>query len=249
MPTLRARADIVYGYMDGLVNLTCEVDAEPPANFTWFRNGKRVFQTLYTIHEQPHASILEVKTSFVYKIHSSTQSLSTFQIQLDDESVLGDYRCRATNPLGSLDNVITLKLGIKPEPPSKFVLRGVNYDTLDVDVGAIRLKDATDMDIIGYRFEIIAVDEYKRNKRRWTTARKYDVPFEDEITYLLPYLSADTRYLVRAATRNLAGLSDFTQAKEFRTLILGMSNSLASGGLLQGVWMCLLGLIVSVSIH
>lgn len=32
--------NIVYGYLGGTVNLTCEVEAEPQPNFKWFRKDK-----------------------------------------------------------------------------------------------------------------------------------------------------------------------------------------------------------------
>lgn len=148
------------------------------------------------------------------------------QVLIANDSVLGDYKCRAANQLGSLESIITLKLGEKPEPPSKFILRGVNYSFLDVDVGAIRPKERSEMDIIGYRFEIITYDQFRRNKKhnKWAQAREIYFPFEDEITYLLKDLSADTKYLVRVATRNPAGYSDYTQPQEFRTLIQGISS-------------------------
>lgn len=73
------------------------------------------------------------------------------------------------------------------------------------------------MKIIGYRFEIISKDDYE-NKGGWETADRRDFAVEDGVTYLLTNLRHDTFYKMRVASRNLAGLSDWTETKELRTL-------------------------------
>jgi hypothetical protein len=49
-----------FGYMHGVTNLTCEALAEPSANFTWYRNGKKISGKHYPIHHGQHVSILSV---------------------------------------------------------------------------------------------------------------------------------------------------------------------------------------------
>jgi hypothetical protein len=49
-----------YGYMHGVSNLTCEAMAEPAANFTWYRNGKKISGKHYPVHHGNHVSILSV---------------------------------------------------------------------------------------------------------------------------------------------------------------------------------------------
>jgi len=58
-------------------------------------------------------------------------------------------------------------------------------------------------------------------------------------TFLLTNLEPDTNYLVRAASRNLAGFSDFTRVEKYKTLSL---EPRASSGILQPTTL-LLGLL------
>ncbi|CAO1325840.1 unnamed protein product, partial [Diamesa serratosioi] len=191
----RIEQEIRFGYIKGYVNLTCEADAEPPAEFIWYRDGKKVF---HNVHNGPHISIL--------------------QVYIQSKDNLGEYKCRAKNSLGQKDHIIKLQEGTKPETPQTFFLRGVNSDTLDIDVGAKRDPKSTNlMDINGYRFELIPKQVFIANGN-WQSAWIKDFSVEDGVTYLLNPLSHNTTYLVRVASRNLAGLSDWTETQEFTTL-------------------------------
>jgi hypothetical protein len=75
------------------------------------------------------------------------------------------------------------------------------------------------MDVSGYRFEIIPKSQYD-SKGGWETASRRDFAVEDGVTYLLTGLKQDTIYMVRVAARNLAGLSDWTETKEFKTRLI-----------------------------
>lgn len=70
--------------------------------------------------------------------------------------------------------------GVKPEKPSNLALRGVNSDTFDVDVGAVRkTKERNPMDINGYRFEIMESEKFRLEGRKWDHARVMILGFED----------------------------------------------------------------------
>lgn len=57
-------------------------------------------------------------------------------------------------------------------------LRGSSSDTFDVDVGATRAsKKREEMDVNGYRFEIISVGDYRSSGGKWDTSRVLEVPF------------------------------------------------------------------------
>lgn len=60
LPTVKASADVQYGYLYGIVNLTCEAEAEPPANFTWYHKDNELSPKKYIIHSEGHESILQV---------------------------------------------------------------------------------------------------------------------------------------------------------------------------------------------
>jgi len=67
----------------------------------------------------------------------------------------------------------------------QFFLRGVNSDTLDVDVGATKNPGApSETDIIGYRFEIVTADDFEATET-WEKARQIDFPVEDGEKWML----------------------------------------------------------------
>ncbi|KAJ6649771.1 Limbic system-associated membrane protein, partial [Pseudolycoriella hygida] len=160
-PPRKASADVQFGYLYGVVNLTCEAEAEPAADFTWYRHNKKLNPKVHLIHSQGHESIL--------------------QILVNDSKAFGDYKCKAENSLGTLERIITLTEGVKPEKPSNLALRGFNSDTFDVDVGAVRkTKERNPMDINGYRFEIIEAEKFRLDGRKWDQARVMILGFEDD---------------------------------------------------------------------
>ncbi|XP_053677613.1 neural cell adhesion molecule 2-like [Anopheles nili] len=198
LPPWKTTVSDAYGYVSGVVNLTCEATAEPPANFSWSANNKKLTPKSHIIYNGRHVSML--------------------QIMIKTSSIFGKYKCEAKNELGAVSQEIHLKEGTKPDPPSLFQLRGVNSDTLDIDVGATKSHEfAPDpTTVIGYRFELMPTEEYLTS-RSWDHASRRDFDVADGATYLLVQLIPDTKYLIRVAARNAAGLSDWTEVKEFST--------------------------------
>lgn len=198
LPPWKTSVSDAYAYVGGMVNLTCEATAEPPANFSWSANNKKLTLKSHIIHSGRHVSML--------------------QIMIKTSSLFGKYKCEAKNELGAVSQEIHLKEGSKPDPPSLFQLRGVNSDTLDIDVGATKSHDIPPdpTTVIGYRFELLPTDEYLKT-RSWDEASRRDFDVADGATYLLVQLIPDTKYLIRVAARNAAGLSDWTEVKEFST--------------------------------
>lgn len=94
-----------------------------------------------------------------------------FQLYINNSTVFGDYICVANNSLGTLKRTITLVNGTKPPPPSYITLRGVNSNTFDLDVGAKKIGPPDAMDIIGYRFEIIPVEQNQSSSGKWANPR------------------------------------------------------------------------------
>lgn len=141
-----------------------------------------------------------------------------FQIAIRSAENYGEYKCKARNDLGSIEQVIELMEGKRPESPREFFLRGFNSDTFHVDVGAkVDPKNRHKMEINGYRFEVIAKDRYK-GASSWKNAWVRDYSIADGATYLISPFSENTTYLIRVASRNVAGYSDWTETKEFTTL-------------------------------
>lgn len=101
------------------------------------------------------------------------------QLYLDNKSQFGNYECEATNELGTLKRTIDLVNGTRPARPAQIVLRGVNSNTFDLDVGAKRPNKVSIMDVNEYRFEIIPKEEFEFNRGKWTTARVVNKDFTD----------------------------------------------------------------------
>lgn len=95
------------------------------------------------------------------------------------------------------------------------------------------------MAVIGYRFEIIAVKDYE-TKSGWKTARRTDFAVEDGATYLLTQLAQNTRYYVRVASRNRAGLSDFTETELFSTLPIIPHKTSMSPSLMPSIFLIIM---------
>lgn len=136
---------------------------------------------------------------------------------MNDSSALGDYVCEAKNHLGTLTRTIKLLNGTKPAAPHFIQLRGANSNTLDIDIGASRTTPPDLMDILSYRFEIIALDDYRNTGSLWTKARVVEKAFTDGMTYVIDSLKPNAVYLVRVASKNLAGISDWCGPQNLTT--------------------------------
>ncbi|KAL5280923.1 hypothetical protein ACFFRR_004748 [Megaselia abdita] len=189
-----------YAYMNGTTRMYCEAKAEPPPTFNWYKNKKHLHSGKNTvvISESPYLSIL--------------------QIDVVNEGVFDTYKCKVNNSLGSIDRSILLVEGTKPPKPIHLALRGLNSNTFDVDVGSVRTsKNKTLMDVNGFRIQYISESDLRRVDGDWSEANTKDFPFEDGATFLINYLSPNTSYFMRAASKNIAGLSDWTNAENFTT--------------------------------
>ncbi|KAH8298387.1 hypothetical protein KR018_012635, partial [Drosophila ironensis] len=201
--TYKQFVSLQYAYINGTATIMCEAQAEPPATFTWHRKQKRLHsnEKLYTIETDSYWSRLTV--------------------HVVNGSVFDNYRCRAANHLGSIERTKRLEEGEKPPAPVTFKLRGFNSNTFDVDVSAPRGQDERDlMEVNGYRIEYMSEMEFKSDAGKWTNAKRKDFPFEEGATFLITNLEPNTTYLMRAASRNLAGFSDFTKVEKYTTLSL-----------------------------
>lgn len=211
--------------------------AEPTADFTWKRNDRIMPLTsnrhqIFTSENQSMLQVRKVSRNEAALSQTHPNRIVSLQIYLNDSAALGDYVCEAKNHLGSLTRTIKLLNGTKPAAPRFIQLRGANSNTLDIDIGAKRSTAPDLMDILSYRFEIISLDEYRTNGNLWTTARVIEKAFTDGMTYVIDSLKANTTYLVRVASKNLAGMSDWcgpqnltTTAKEQTRLAMPFNSS------------------------
>ena len=60
--------ETAFAYQSGYVNLSCEVEAQPPAQFIWYRHGKKISAKDFPIFNDTHVSFLNVYFSFLYNL-------------------------------------------------------------------------------------------------------------------------------------------------------------------------------------
>lgn len=99
------------------------------------------------------------------------------QLYIKNQSVFGDYLCKAQNKLGTLDQIITLQEGTKPAKPRELRLKGANSDTLTFDIIGPEVNTTemvSEMGPIGYRIQYRLKDHGK-----WTDAGYNDFDLND----------------------------------------------------------------------
>lgn len=133
------------------MNLTCKADAEPQAEFTWIRNRKEI----------PY-------NDDKYEINTDANE-SVLSFMIGDRTDFGEYECVAKNNLGTLRRTITVREGVKPDPPTEITLRGKSAYILDINLGDPPITKADFMEVTGYRFEITPIDEFSTHE--WSNAR------------------------------------------------------------------------------
>lgn len=147
---------------------------------------------------------------------------------VNDPVVIGRYTCIAENDLGSAELVVELRNGSKPEPPKRFIIKGVNNTTVHIEVEQEENENDTmssldESDVVsGYRFHFITLDNYRKYRQRksdnfWVQQGEVNKNFSESNSYLVGGLRPNTIYKMRVASLNQAGPSDFTQDKEFTT--------------------------------
>uniref|UniRef100_A0A1I8Q0M4 Neural cell adhesion molecule 2 n=2 Tax=Stomoxys calcitrans TaxID=35570 RepID=A0A1I8Q0M4_STOCA len=189
-----------YAYIGGVTNLSCDAMGEPPPSFAWLHNSQSIRGSNYRVFYGDYGS--------------------TLQIKVLNASHLGDYKCKVANPLGTLERVIKLTKGLKPDKPSRFQLRRAFTDGFELDIRSTKYSSTEDnMNTLGYRVEYISNKDLVYRVGNWSYAKRKDFLFHrDGRRFVISGLKSNTTYLMRAASRNLAGLSDFSDVKFFATL-------------------------------
>ncbi|XP_075225018.1 neural cell adhesion molecule 2-like [Lycorma delicatula] len=190
--------ELAYGYLSGVVNLTCEAIADPEPQFTWRRNNEVIAPEHHnaTVINEPQRSIL--------------------QLPVHNESAFGEYKCEANNSVGRVERIIILQQGIKPEPPKLVTVGDTKIHTADLHITGLPHEDG----IIGYRIQFVI--KLPGIQHTWD-APEYQDFMKDTSSgstssvFTVIDLLENTEYAVRVASRNAAGLSDFTEELHFRT--------------------------------
>ncbi|PSN57529.1 hypothetical protein C0J52_01614 [Blattella germanica] len=147
-------------------------------------------------------------TDVSYGFLTGTVNL-TCELQIVNESVFGNYTCKAENPLGKMEHKITLLKGAKPAIPE------VNEHSSTPDSIKITIEGPSEeeLKILSYRVQYLRKQELTTG---WEKAQEKEFP-KGESPYTISGLDQNTEYVVKVAARNAAGYSDFTETKEFIT--------------------------------
>lgn len=140
----------------------------------------------------------------------------------------GSYKCKPKNELGHDEYFVFVERGERPSKPEKFFLQGRGLDILDVNLGTFEEIPDDPMRITLYRFEMMVKDDFIEIGSVWKYQNIRDVPAKANTTYTVSALQPNTTYLMRVASINAAGLSEWTETKEFTTLAYipkGTNNS------------------------
>ncbi|KAL1506578.1 hypothetical protein ABEB36_005911 [Hypothenemus hampei] len=188
-----AKDNIVHGYIGGIVNLTCEVEARPPPKIEWYQreSGEKIIGK---------------------RVTTDNPNVSTLLVMIKKPEDFTDYKCQATNSRGKLDTIFTVVEGTQPYPPISLEVKNANSSALFVHVEEPELTEAenrTKMEPTGVRIEYRSHDDPEWNVQSFSLT-------EDKI-YVISDLAKNTTYQVRAATENIAGFSEFTNITEYTT--------------------------------
>ncbi|KAH8403311.1 hypothetical protein KR222_010327, partial [Zaprionus bogoriensis] len=187
-----------YAYVGGSVNISCEAMGEPPPSFTWLHNSKGI-------------------VGFNHRVFMADYG-ATLQLQIRNASQFGDYKCKVANPLGMLERVVKLRPGAKPIGPLRFQIKRLYRDALELDLRTPRMTNVSDeMQIYGYRVAYMSESDFNFSAGNWSHAKQRDFSFHRGQRFIIPHLQGNTTYFMRAASRNLAGLSDWSTVKIFAT--------------------------------
>jgi len=91
-------------------------------------------------------------------------TIAAFQLNVSSKNVFGGYMCRASNHLGKMEHVITLKEGSKPAVP-KLSVHGARHDSVQIDIEGPQNEE---MDILGYHVEYLRKQEPNKG---WDSAQ------------------------------------------------------------------------------
>lgn len=180
----------LYSFIGGNANITCEVDSEPGSLISWFHNTKR---------------LLPVKDQF-YSVYEDA-SKSTLQINVNDKQHFGEYVCKANNSRGSIDRVIILGEGRKPNSPSLCRVAKQFENKFLLDIQPRKARRTNQMDI--YRFKVEWLPGKNLDSINWLLANEKYFYLQSDDDFVLENLSNNTNYFIRCASQNIAGLSEW----------------------------------------
>jgi hypothetical protein len=158
-----------------------------------------------------------------------------YQIHVHHIESFGSYKCVAKNYLGYADYKVYLEEGLQPQPPEKFELQGYGNDSFDINLGSYREASNDPMRIKQYRFEMMRKDDFEEGGSIWRRQNICDVHAKPNVTYLVSQLTPNTTYIMRVASINIAGLSKWSEFREFTTREFPPASDFATRNLINQI--------------
>lgn len=142
----------------------------------------------------------------------------------------GKYQCIANNEIGDpAEYSVYVERGRQPPKPETIILIGTGSDMLHFNLSTPELIPDDPMRISKYRFELMTKQDYEQNGNRWSNPIIITVRADNNVTYEVTPLKRGTTYVMQVASINSAGISEFSDRKEFTTLqetpVKGSNNS------------------------
>ncbi|CAB3370839.1 Hypothetical predicted protein [Cloeon dipterum] len=206
-PSEQSVRDRAYGYVSGTVNLSCEAMADPGPEFEWIKDSHRI---------GPHT-----KHAKLFR----EPNRSVLQLLITNQTVFGEYVCRASNPLGYLERIVVLHEGAQPAAPQMHV-RAAMHDALVVELKEtveenIFRKSPPPLDVTSFRVQV-----KRKEDKDWLHANTFDFDAETGPMYTIQGLQPDSVYTIRAAAINAAGISNYVKEQNYRTKSLAVAASM-----------------------
>ncbi|XP_065225584.1 neural cell adhesion molecule 2-like [Planococcus citri] len=197
-PVARTVSNVTYGFVDEVVPILCEVNANPNPWFIW-----------YNKHKEP----LNPKNDNVsITIRNDT---STLMVTLSESLMETWFICEACNELGCTPQTIQVKKTTK--------LRTPVLGLWDIDSDSAEFYVSTQSEASLYIFQyFFDVDEdmqwgtpFEKNFSTILPRAKMDSYMRYEVDELHP----DTNYILRVASANQFTKSEFSEERRFKTRI------------------------------
>lgn len=249
-----------YGFISGTKTIWCHVLSEPPANFSWYRSVQQITEELKLGFEQ---SSITVRRDLLkaHLISSTKKSIFTPQVHIHNATVFGGYKCKAENSIGSIERVFNLRPGRKPDTPLIHHMPIATHNGHAVDNGPPSIyinlslpkrstpQQITEMDATGFRVQFILVESFKLAIKTWTNADFVDFEYQiGEAPYVLRNMTWNENFLVRAATKNVAGFSDYSEPLTVNLPSLPVGETSGYPPLLNSLTNVILRSIIAVAI-
>ncbi|KAK2709170.1 hypothetical protein QYM36_012986 [Artemia franciscana] len=100
-------------------------------------------------------------------------SIKTCIVNIKNESVFGDYECKATNTYGTLERVVVLEMVSKPQPPT-FKVKAVRSTHVYLEIYDYEMVADQGLDRSGPMYLEVTGHkiQYKTEKQEWNKAQE-----------------------------------------------------------------------------